>query len=268
MNKQQLHQVTEQLANDFVGPEIDLWPALQKSLSASNGPQLKREDSMKLSIRFNKVLRTSAISLGVLAALVCLMLFTPQGKVLAQEIAGFFHHAPSDTLPQQTWQMTPLPTDETPTPDPASILDATASVSEVTAQAGFTVYQPASVPEGFTFSGASFDPASSITRLFYQTPDSNALVLKQEPAGQNEPCDLCGEVGASAAIEEVTINGAAGEYVIGVWKLTDNGPVWDSDPYLQTLRWQQGDFAFELLYMGMPDFMDKDLMVSIASSLQ
>lgn len=268
MNKQQLHQITERLADDLVNQEIDLWPALQKRLAVGHGVSQKREDLMKQSFRFNKVFRTSAIALTVLTVLVCLMLFTPQGKALAQGIAGFFYHAPGDTLPQQSWQMTPLPTAETSTPDPANILDATASVSEVTAQAGFTVYQPASIPEGFTFSGASFDSSTSITRLFYQTPDGNAFVLKQEPAGKNEPCDLCGQVGASAAIEEATINGMAAEYVIGVWKLTENGPVWDSEPYLQTLRWQQGDFAFEMLYMGLPNLMNKDQMLSIASSLQ
>lgn len=75
-------------------------------------------------------------------------------------------------------------------------------------------------------------------------------------------------MGASASVERVQIGNTAGEYVQGVWKLTENGPIWENDPYLQTLRWQVDGIAYELQYMGPPDMLTKDDLVKIASSLQ
>jgi hypothetical protein len=267
MNKQQLHQVTESLANNLVGEETNIWPAVKNAAAKIDHYAIERHD-MKKPFLNQKAFRTSAIALAILAVFAVLLFFTPQGRVLAQEINNLFHKASGDTLPAETLDITPVPTDQTATPDPASILDAHSSVDEVAAMAGFKVYQPASIPEGFAFSGGSFDPKTSIARLFYQSVESNGIVLKQQPIGTGDTCDLCGEVGASAEIQEVSINGVRGEYVVGVWKLTDEGAVWNSDPYLQTLRWQQDGFAFELMYMGSPDALTKDQMVAIASSLQ
>ena len=41
-----------------------------------------------------------------------------------------------------------------------------------------------------------------------------------------------------------------GEYVMGVWNLTDNGPVWLPEPSLQTLRWKTDATFFEIVYQG------------------
>ena len=83
-----------------------------------------------------------------------------------------------------------------------------------------------------------------------------------------DPCDLCGKVGADAAIQEVSINGVYGEYAEGVWKLTDKGPEWVSDPYLKTMRWQEEGMACELLYMGPPETLSKEEMIVIAGSIK
>jgi hypothetical protein len=53
--------------------------------------------------------------------------------------------------------------------------------------------------------------------------------------------------------------------------LTDTGPVWESTPYLQTLRWQANGLAFELLYMGDPDEnlgVTKADMIAVAESIK
>lgn len=265
MNKQQLQQSVDLVAKDLVDENVDLWLGVKTKLSEQARTSL--DGSMK-----NKpgryTLRSVTISAAVLALLAALFFFTPQGRVLAQEITNFFHRAPEDTLPKHSMQITQAPTDQTPTPDPASILDAHASVEEVASMAGFKIYQPVLIPDGFIFSGGSFDTKTSIARLFFQSVESNGIVLKQQPIGSGEVCDLCGEVGASAEIVEVSINGVRGEYVVGVWKLTDGGTVWDADPYLQTLRWQQDGFAFEIMYMGSPEALTMEQMVGIASSLQ
>ena len=83
-----------------------------------------------------------------------------------------------------------------------------------------------------------------------------------------DDCELCGKVGADTAIQEVSIAGVYGEYVEGVWKLTDQGPVWEADPYLKRMRWQGKGMAFELMYMGPSDTLSKEDMISIAESMK
>ena len=96
----------------------------------------------------------------------------------------------------------------------------------------------------------------------------NGLVLREERFQTSDDCSLCGLVGASEKIEPVMIGNNSGEYIIGVWKLTDNGPVWEPDPYLQTLRWQAEGMAFEFLNMGNPDEVTKADMIAIAASIK
>jgi hypothetical protein len=264
MNDKQLHQAMNILANERVPETSDLWPAIQKHLALSHRTTQKGDVNMNTNPKPQKALRATAISLATLAVLALLLIFTPQGRVLAQQALQFFTHASSDILPAQT----ALPTSETTTPDPASILDAHSTVAEVQAQAGFTVLQPASVPDSLTFSGASFDPAKSLARQFFQSVDTNGLVVEQEPVPISGNCELCGDVGASAAIEEVSIGDVTGQYVVGVWELTENATTWDPNPYLQTMRWQKDGMYFELLYMGNPGTLSKAEMVAIAESMQ
>ena len=140
-------------------------------------------------------------------------------------------------------------------------------VENVEMQAGSDVLVPATLPQGMTFLGSSFDPALKIISLSFGYSESDRRILiKQGPVGANEACDLCGIVGASASVETVQIGDVAGEYAEGVWELTDNGPVWRDDPYLKTLRWQKDGMAFELIYMGTE--LEKEALVAIAASMK
>ena len=266
MNEKQLSQIMDHLAGEMVEEKTDLWPTIHQHFNMGNELPKKGDSYMNTQQSSKKGLRVAAASLITLSILALLLIFTPQGKVWAQQVLQFFSRSTSDSLPQQSWQLTPVPTSETSTPDPASILDAKLTVSEVEQLSGFHVLQPNWIPEGFTFSGASFDSTRNITRVFYQSVDTNGFVLKQEPFQTTNECELCGEVGASAAVEEVAIGKEKGEYVVGVWQLTDSGAVWDNNPYLQTMRWQKDGMAFELMYMGSPEALQKADMISIAES--
>lgn len=94
------------------------------------------------------------------------------------------------------------------------------------------------------------------------------MVLRQEPGLTTDECVLCGKVGADTAVQEVSIAGVYGEYVEGVWNLTEQGPVWEADLYLKTMRWQNNGMAFELMYMGPPDTLSKQDMIAIAESMR
>jgi len=214
-------------------------------------------------------LRLASIFILALLVLSGLVFATPQGRVWAQSLLRFFTRAGSDTLPVQTWQLTPIPTTVgTATPDPANIIDANQTVAEVEQQAGFDVLDPGWLPGNLTFVGATLEPKFHIARIFYQYVETNGLVLREQPLQPTKDCELCGEVGASAAIETLPIGSVSGEYVEGVWKMAAAGPVWESDPYLKTLRWQANGMAFELVYMGPPDSVTKADLVAIAESMK
>jgi hypothetical protein len=98
------------------------------------------------------------------------------------------------------------------------------------------------------------------------TEADRRLLIKQQPAKSIETCDLCGLVGGSASVEPLQIGDAPGEYALGVWELTENGPVWRDDPYLKTIRWQKDGMTYEMIYMGME--VEKEDLIAIAEGLQ
>jgi len=272
MNEKQLNRVLNHLAEGLVPASVDLWPGIRERFESSKPHPLKGDYSMKTQLEhrnaFARPLRLAGICLLALLVMTGLVAFTPQGRAWAQEVLHFFTRAGSDTLPVQSWQLTPLPTPGTPTPDPSSILDVHQTVEEVQTLVNHRIMQPAWAPDVLSLVGASYQPDHAIVRIFYRTPDSDGLVLKQESFQRSENCSLCGTVGASAPVETVTIGATSGEYVEGVWKLTDKGPVWESDPYQKTLRWQMDHTAFELSYMGNPDTVTKEDLMKIAESLK
>ena len=277
MNERQLRHVIHCLAEAQAPDELDLWPAIQAQYTSAPSPETSQLSPtqgnlvMHPKIVSNRGRRLAAVIALATLTLAVAALITPQGQAWAQQVLHFFTRAQSDTLPVQPWQLTPVP--QTTAPDPANISDASQPVSAVEQQAGFDVLEPAWLPQVLLFQGATFEPEHTIARIFYREnqggPDNtNGLVLREEPFQKTDACELCGVVGASASVETVQIGAVTGEYVEGVWNLTDSGPVWDPNPYLKTMRWQAQGMAFELLYMGQPETVTKADLIAIAQSLK
>ena len=187
----------------------------------------------------------------------------------AQEILLYFSRANSDTLPLQPFQQAPIP--EITTPEPDSVFNANFTVNEVEKGVGFDVLEPTWLSDILSFQGANYDLDNKIAYLFYLLNDSeptNGIQLREQKIKFNDECDLCGVVGASALIETFQIGNDTGEYVEGVWNLTENGPIWDPTPYLKTLRWQSNGMAFQLLSFCPPDSISKSDMIRLAESLK
>lgn len=266
MNDHQIRSILKHLSEQKTpGATIDLWPAIQSSLRTSESNDTR---GAQMNVRRKLIPRLAAAIALVVLLFAAFFTLTPQGRALAQEALQFFTRAESDQLPLQEWQLTPAPTPGTPTPDPADIFDATASVQEVEQIAGFDVLVPSWIPDSLQFVGATIEEDQPIVRIFYQYVETNGLALRQQPIPRSEDCELCETVGASAEVQTVSILGNDGEYVEGVWKLTDQGPIWESDPYQKTLRWQANGMAFELGFMGPPDLLSLNDMIQIAESLQ
>jgi hypothetical protein len=215
--------------------------------------------------------RTLAVRRGLAAAGAALLLaaglliFTPQGQVLAREITHFFTRSSANTVP-----VTPI--SQTPTQDPGFVFNQ--EIAEVGQQAGFSLLEPTWLPVEpngqpiLSFSGASIEPDHAIVRIFYSYyGTTDGLVLREQPLQTEEECVLCGMVGSSALIESVQIGDSVGEYVQGVWKADDQGHwSWTADPYVKTLRFEKGDLALELQYFGQE--IEKADLVAIAESLK
>lgn len=252
--------------------KIDLWPVIESRFIQEGGqmgePTKRRELEITTRQTHFPRLRLAA-TITLVTLLVCGMFFiTPQGQAVAQNILHFFTRSESNQLPIQPGQLTTAPYAANPSSDPSSIIYADKNIEEVRQQAGFAVYVPSWIPDNLAFSGASFDKESKVVRIFYRLLDTNGLVFRQETIPLSDTCDLCSKVGADAAIQKVSIDGAYGEYVEGVWKLTDKGQIWESDPFLKTMRWQAGGMAFELLYMGPPETLSMEQMILVAESIK
>ncbi len=267
MNERQFHRILSDISEGLAPKDsIHLWPAIQNRLTAHT-PHEQEQAIHGKQYRKHAFSRRAAWAVLALLLIGGFFLITPIGRVLAQEILRFFTRTQNDTLPLQSWQLTPQQT-VVPGSDPSSMLDANLSVEEVEQLSGFDVKEPTWLPDQLTLVGATFDPPHSVVRIFYRLVETNGLVLKAEFYRTSETCALCNEIGASAAVETVRIGDATGEFVPGVWNLTEAGPIWVNDPYLKTLRWLTDGIAYELLYMGPPDTLSRDDMLKIASSLQ
>ncbi|MHB1118898.1 MAG: DUF4367 domain-containing protein [Bellilinea sp.] len=266
MRDKQIQSVLKNLAEQKApGREINLWPAIESQLQTGDRTNPK---GTIMNARQKRIPRfAAAVTLAVILIAVIFFL-TPQGQAVAQELLQFFTREEANELPLQSWQLTQEPTQANPTPNPASIIDANPDFAEVEKLAGYDVYEPSWIPANLTFAGASIEEEKQIVRIFYRYFDTNGLVFRQEPIPVELECKLCGSVGAEAFVQQISIAGIDGEYVEGVWKLTDQGPVWESDPYLQTMRWQANGMAFELLYMGPPESLSMEDMIAIAGSIK
>lgn len=211
--------------------------------------------------------RLIVITAAAMVAFAALLVVTPQGRSLAQSALQFFTRAKSDTLPVQPFQLTPIPA--TTTPDPGYIFDK--AIVEAGQEAGFDVHVPSYLPQFLSLDGASYEPDHNIVRIFYRYNQgasglTDGLVLREQRFKITDECELCGLVGESSSVENVQIGDTIGEYIEGVWKLTDQGPVWEPDPYVKTVRWRLGDMAYELQYFGQE--IKKLDLISIAGSLR
>ena len=272
MKEQELKCRLDEIAQEAFPDTLHPWSTYQARLQTRDSKLSMSGFTMKTQINSTKTFplaaRVAAIIVLALLIVSGFFMLTPQGHAWAQDIMQFFTRTESDALPVQSWQLTPLPTPGVSTPDPASILDVYQTVGDVEQLAGYKVLQPSWIPDVLSLVGASYQPDHHLVRIFYRDVETNGLVLKQEPIQKIEDCDLCDKVGASASVETVQIGGVSGEYVEGVWKLTDKGPVWESDPYLKTLRWQANHTAFELGFMGSPDSVSKADLIAIAQSMK
>jgi hypothetical protein len=211
-------------------------------------------------------------------------LITPQGQAWAQNAFQFFNETESNRIPLEDFeatqsalstgsasQSTPTEENDEPSEQVAQVLD-NLTFDEVQALVDFEVSQPTWIPEDFSFLNAAYYGEGNMVTLRYDF-GGNVFALRQEPISSTEDCDLCFTVGPGADIEEVSINGVYGEYVVGVWQVVEENGVWINekewinDPYQQMLIWQVDGMAYQIVYTGFPSYIMKADMVAVAESV-
>jgi hypothetical protein len=213
-------------------------------------------------------------------------IFDQSGQV---DKAAFIALAASMTTEPVAAAQVPMPTS---TPD-ANFFDPytiwTLTPAEAGALAGFTVHEPAMLPEVLSLRGAIFNAENHMVQIFYADTyawsmgGQNGLTLSQQPilpsgeyelrnfiVGTLEQYDqyyAWTVVGDTAVIQTVQIGEFTGQYVEGAWYSEKGNPMqWHNDPTVKILRWQVDGMAFELNYWGSDITMDE--MIAIAVSIK
>ncbi|MFN2235030.1 MAG: hypothetical protein ACK2U1_12455 [Anaerolineales bacterium] len=154
------------------------------------------------------------------------------------------------------------------------------NINQIEDEVGFKIKIPREIPDEFRFEGVAYDELREAVILNYMT-ESRDLVM--QVSMQKVDADFQW-IGPEAEIEFVMIGTYYGEYVSGGWTIpeVESGiinniypptiqTVWEKNVKLQTLRWSDGEFLYEIILAGGNDqngYLDKEYMVSIAESIQ
>jgi hypothetical protein len=209
--------------------------------------------------------------------------FTPLGTIAQEIFGGLFEPSTTDskTLPSRA--------EIAPTPSSNAIVWQPQEITEVQSQAPYNVPVPNVIPAGYEFDSADYDASTQMTSLYYTLSGANPLyrnlVIKVYPEGSFG----ADEVGASATIETVSVNGIEGQFVQGAWETVatdDDGQAviaWNSGLGLHRVKWVQDNLVYEVLFQaaylphpayfegGAPEqagYLTQSDLIAIAESIQ
>jgi hypothetical protein len=299
MHDKPIHRILNELADEAVPAETDLWPALRAQLDAAGGrrgvtqaplwgqlnaPTLnasargahsKGTLTMTPTLIRPARLRWLAISTLAVLALAAGLLATPQGRVLAQTVWQFFNPAAADSfaVPEAAGAAEPS---TGPTAMPPQFAAATCGadlacqLAAAEAAVGFeALLVPAGVAE-LTWHYVEAFPESGTLRVGYVAEGGGGLVLSQSRG--DLPTSPWEAVPPEAA-KAVQVNGEPAEYVEGTFVVLPGATeaTWNADAPVQRLRWREGDVLYEFTKMGDPqplEYLDEAGLIALAESLR
>lgn len=162
---------------------------------------------------------------------------------------------------------------------------------QLEALAGYDIPEPSVIPENYSYIGGEVVMVAPFVDLQYECNDpenypnssfgftleilkisEKELEWEMEHFGQEE-------IGESASIETVVINGVTAEYVKGYWNYgsgeSSNEKRWDNNIHYHVLKWYQEGFLYTIRTIGLiePDYrgacmLTKEDLVAYAESLK
>jgi hypothetical protein len=264
------------LEKEIPSSEVDLWQAVKANLVAG-----KQHGEKMNNVQPRRIPR-AAFALLVIIILLALTFITPQGRAFAQSILRFFVRSESDTLPVPTSEPmnwvdltpgVPLPT-KTPLPPMAIFADncgdfgfPTCTVEQIRSKVNFTVKEPANIPEGLYFIGATGGPDNIYLLYYYENQSGSLSITVERWAGAPSPETSL--IGTSATVEQVQIGDLPGEYFKGSFVYEDGETIatWAPDFGIETLRWVDDGISYTMNYSHPPAALEKVGMVAMAESM-
>lgn len=208
---------------------------------------------------------------GLLALMVFagVVLATPPLRALAQDILALIPRSDSNELTDQ--QLDDITSK-------FKTLQWNLTLAEAEQRAGFDVWIPSNLPEGFQLRDVAHTSTGNLVLTKYSTGDGSTqyegelptLSLWQEPAVQGGTATML-PAGATANVKSVQIGDATGEYVQGAWSRpsidSEEAWSWSEDTWSRSLSWQQGERVFVLTASGDPDMFSREQMIAVAANL-
>ena len=250
--------------------QINLLPAVRSLLAA--GKQASHQQGERMAqVRTKKL----AYSLFAIAAILAIVLATPQGRAFAQSVLQLFTRTNSNTFDLEPSQIAAIETvriaSETAQVESTAISPSPfISVAEAEAQVGFDVIELPSVPPGLKYLGARL--YGNVVSIEYEALGSGGnLSITQSQDGFYQ--SSWGDVPADIIITPVKIGNVNGEFVKGTFVLYPNETVatWNPDASIWRLRWIKDGIWFEITKFGNVksiEYLDQDGMIELAKSLQ
>ncbi len=276
MNDKLLTKTLNQLAEDAVPANTDLWPALRAQLGARPGAPAHLKGRLTMNTPYPHAARLRWMGFSTLAvvAVAAALLVTPQGRALAQSVWLFFNPAASEAfgVPEAIGAAEPSVGPTAVAPSFAADVcgaDLACQLTAAEAAIGFDARVLPSHSE-LTWNYVEAYPEAGTLRLGYAAAEGGGLVLSQSLAAL--PTSQWEEVPAGAAVA-VTVNGQPAEYVEGTFVVYPGSTeaVWNAEAPVQRLRWRADGVLFELTKMGDPqslEYLDMAAMVALAESLE
>jgi hypothetical protein len=211
-----------------------------------------------------------------------LLVFTPQGRAIAQDILRFFVRVPEGTItvpvlgsgleavePGVVELPLGSPTQESGC---GSLLAPRCTLDEVRLQVTFQVHVLDESRAGMDMIGATVTEEGALF-IVYRS-EAGRLGLAQVPSRQDNPRRWL--IGPSTTVEPVMIGDVPGEYVRGGWfglGIPEAGTLsWSDQAALQTLRWEDGGIQYTLWFEsartvgGRPE-IDRGTLLDLATAL-
>ncbi len=219
--------------------------------SALTSPMVIERDNLMFRHKSRRLI--AAALLGILLA--GGFWAVPPLRTFAQEVIEFFIPDQDDTRSAEIF-VGGLPTDEPDQPP--------GDLQTVIAQAPFGVYTPTNLPDDYQITDAEF--AHGVVFITLTCVEPWAIMISQRPLDESV-VSLGQEVGASAVIESVDINGVTGQYVHGGWDIVPPAnldelrqtpqpqgvaveSVWNNDLPWGRLVWVADGFTFDIMSAG------------------
>lgn len=236
------------------------------------------------------------IMLAVIIAMIAISLFVPQVRASLSAWLGL-SVAPSDQVPATP--ATLIPVTATPPSNPtletvgnsaspqAESMTGQATIpglSQLASQAGWEIFTPGWLPEGYKFQSAHYDPNQKVVFLTYlisrALPDSSDASLTATKtisflqAVSNNFIPM--QVAPATNIEDIEFNGMPAAYAVGAWDTqfvpddqeSSGGKLissWRNDLQVQNVYWQDGDVY--LVLVTDDESLTKQDLLDMASSI-